>query len=273
MKYTPPRLPSQLTYNDLNGAEAVDILTDWFRQLVNSQPWAQPHITLPMAKFVLKVDIDIEMYPGGTVPVASPPDTMKVMGAVSLQSVINAAPVAGGQPPDRIREQHDMPIPQPSYGPRDTGSHLFLADMTLGPPRERHTHLASEQQDGVSRPVVSEPVADAFERKGIVAEGYVFSNEVVNDAPVEQHIEVTRYGGIDVDLTGQGRMKRGDETVHADTSHYASVKTAGDAAGARYGSVSGTYDLGPAGLSHGGGGRGLYGDGRPRLSFGNQHKG
>src|ERR1700761_1266655 len=123
-----PRLPSQLTYNDLNGQEAVDILCDWFRQLLMSQTWAQRHITLPMAKVSLDVAVQVDMYIGGSVPIESPPETLTVAGSVSLDNhlsaqtgqqssmpvrtesrlstVINAAPIPGGVPPDQVREQH-----------------------------------------------------------------------------------------------------------------------------------------------------------------------
>lgn len=306
------RLPSQLTYNDLNGKEATEILVDWFRQLLSQQPLLQPHLTLPMARIQLDIDVKIDMFIGGTVPVASDPETVRFSGQVALgnmiadygnefrngpvgrpinatdapatrpehtsnststrlSTVINAAPIPGGNPPDKVRESHNLPVPRPGYGSRDTGSHLFLADVL-----ER----MEEQQTGRRSEPPPLPTIATGEvpprRQGIVAEGYVFAPElpvsgVVSTGSAEQSIPIDR-GSVDIDLTGQGRMKNGGYVVTAG-SHQASVKEFGDGKGPSYGSVSGTYDAGPAGLANGGGGRGLYGDGRTRLQFGNNNKG
>jgi len=278
------RLPSQLTYNDLNGHEAVEILTDWFRQLLATRPELQPHLTLPMARIGLSVNIKVDMYIGGTVPVASPPDTFSIAGQVTLDNrvpggqsgssvhveaglsqIINVAPVAGGKPPDRVREDHGLPVPKPGYGPRDTGSHLFIADVIEQSERVRADARVREREDN--------PTGG---REGIVADGYQFSSEpasasvsVSSPAGVEQVIPLDR-GKIEIDLTGEGKMRQGGQTFTVGT-HAASKKVLGDQAGAEYGSVSGTYDAGPAGLARPGHGGGLYSDGRSRISFGNKH--
>jgi len=290
-----PRLPSRLTYNDLNGREATEALCDWFRQLLSTHPQLQPHLTLPNAKIALSVEVAIDMYVGGTVPVASPPEHVSLSGNVTMDNdvapaglgltagltaarttqgavrasapdavlyehtetgvyehtpqsfdkevtriseerfshVINAAPVAGGKPPDEIREQHELPIPRPGYGPRDTGSHLFLAD-----------------------------VIDATERKreGIVDPSYRFADE--SPIQITEQVIPIADGSIDIDLSGAGRMRQGD-TVVTGPVHRASEKKFGDARGSKYGSVAATYDLGPAGLDRPGGGS------RPKLGFGN----
>jgi hypothetical protein len=258
-----PRLPSQLTYNDLNGQEAIEVLTDWFRQLLQSQPYLQPHLTLPMADITLDIGIQVDMYPGGTVPIASPPEQLTIAGAVKLENKlstrINAAPIPGGVPPDKVREQHDLPIPRPGYGPRETGSHLFLADIAAETERKR----------------TDNPTGG---REGIVADGYVFSSEPTGSAVsvqqpgvLEQTIPIDR-GEIEIDMTGRGKMHQGDMVVTAG-SHIASKKSQGDQAGQKYGSVAATYDLGPAGLAQPGRGGGLYRDGRTKISFGNDRRG
>jgi hypothetical protein len=278
------RLPSQLTYNDLNGHEAVEILTDWFRQLLATRPELQPHLTLPNARIGLTIGVAIDMFVGGTVPVASPPEKLEFGGQVvldnrapdgqsgssahveaDLSQIINAAPVAGGKPPDQVREDHGLPVPKPGYGPRETGSHLFIADVIEQSERVRADARVREREDN-----------PAGGREGIVAEGYQFSGEpasasVSANAPsgVEQVIPLGR-GKIEIDLTGEGKMRQGGQTFTAGT-HAASKKVLGDQAGAEYGSVSGTYDAGPAGLARPGRGGGLYSDGRSRISFGNKH--
>jgi hypothetical protein len=273
-----PRLPSQLTYNDLNGSEAIEILTDWFRQLLQSQPQLQPHLTLPMARIGLNVGVRIDMFIGGTVPVESPPEELKIEGGVTLENrlsgepqipivdprrvesnlstVVNVAPIPGGNPPDKVREQHGLPISRPGYGSRETGSHLFLADVV----------------DKYEQKRVESPTGG---REGIVADGYVFSSEPAAAGKqasvvgaIEQTIPIDR-GEINIDLTGKGRMRQGDMVVTAG-SHVASKKVLGDQGGHKYGSVAGTYDAGPAGLAQSGRGGGLYRDGRSRISFGNE---
>jgi hypothetical protein len=261
------RLPSNLTYNDLNGEEVRQILTDWFQQLLAAQPNLQRHLTLPNAKIGLEVAITVDMYIGGSVPVASDPEQLLIRGGVELtnnvnaapatqtfSTTINAAPIPGGNPPDQLREQHGLPTPTPGYGDRATGSHLFLGDVNVPP----------QQPFKTPQP----PVASGG-RAGIVADGYIFSDESVVSGTLEQSIAVDK-GRIEVDLTGQGRMKQGGMVVTAGT-HRASSKESGDQKGAEYGSVSGTYDAGPAGLSSHRSGGGLYSDGRSRIRFGNNH--
>lgn len=266
-----PRLPSQLTYNDLNGAEATEILVDWFRQLLKSNALMQPHLTLPMAKIALGVSVGIDMYTGGSVPCDAPPDHIDIGGTVDLDNrigvsvaphtqnsrhteqklstVINAAPVPGGRPPDELRAIHGLPVPGPGYGPRETGSHLFLADV----------------------PDISGG------RRGEVAEGYRFSEQAVTpSAPghsLDQHIPLDR-GEIHIDLAGSG-IRHESGMLVKERTHISSVKEAGDERGKPYSSVNGVYDAGPAGLMSKSrqGGAGLGGDGRSRISFGNSHRG
>jgi hypothetical protein len=279
MQLPRPVLPSQLTYNDLNGSEATEILVDWFRQLLKSNPLMQPHLTLPMAKFTLDIAVGIDMYVGGSVPVESPPERLDIGGSVTLDNkvagsgatrdilspgrqmehtaerystVVNAAPIPGGRPPDEVREAHGLQVPRPAYGPRDTGSHLFLADVP------------DTQTDASGG------------RRGEVAPGYTFSEQVVRPgmpsaSTLDQHIPVDK-GEIHIDLTGDGIVHESGMRVK-ERAHVSSVKEAGDERGHSYSSVNGVYDPGPAGLMTRRGGGGLGTDGRPRISFGNSHRG
>ena len=271
-----PRLPSQLTYNDLNGDEAVEILTDWFRQLLKSSPLLQPHLTLPMARLSLDINVGIDMYVGGTVPVASPPEHVDIDGNVTLDNnvrslthatgrdsvpehreeklaaVVNAAPLPGGSPPDQIREQHGLPVPRPAYGPRETGSHLFLSDIV-------------ESTEAALRGAPEKAHSETGGRSGIVAEGYQFSKEAPPAVVLEQTIELEN-GAIEIDMAGRGIHHAG--MLIKDDTHRKSVKEFGDKRGERYSSVNGVYDAGPAGLMNNRGG-GLGSDGRARINFGN----
>ena len=290
----PQRLPASLTYNDLNGDEAVEILCDWFRQLLKGHPLMQPHLTLPMAVLDLRVSVGVDMYVGGTVPVASPPEHLDISGGVKLTNeipvaargtssfdrqvvearhtehdfaaTVNAAPMPGGLPPDQVREQHGLPVPRPGYGSRDTGSHLFLADI----PDVDADVAAEAKRVFTVTPATAAPDSTGG-RRGDVAEGYVFSTETVDHTPAHQHIAVDN-GSIEVRMDGQAVQHAGI-SVSAGT-HVSSKKELGDQKGHAYESVNGVLDAGPRGLMRPGrGAGGLYTDGRPRLSFGNGHRG
>lgn len=292
----PQRLPASLTYNDLNGDEAVEILTDWFRQLLRGHYLMQPHLTLPMAVLDLRVQVGVDMYVGGSVPVAATPDHIDITGGVRLTNEIpddgraaatasndrkvvvasniqhtehdfsasvNAAPVPGGLPPDQVREQHGLPVPRPGYGSRDTGSHLFLADI---PDVDRDV-AAEAKRVFTATPATATP-ATTGGRRGDVAEGYVFSSEPVTHV---NHVEIPVDGGsIEVRLDGQPVQHAGI-SVSAGT-HVSSKKELGDRKGKPYESVNGVYDAGPAGLMRKGPGP-LYSDGRTKIGFGNGHRG
>jgi hypothetical protein len=246
-----------------------------------------------MAVLDLRVQVGVDMYVGGTVPVASPPEHLDITGGVKLTNEIpvasrdtfqgdrevglkhtehefatqvNAAPVPGGLPPDQVREQHGLPVPRPGYGSRDTGSHLFLADI----PSVDADIAAEAKRVFTAAPATAAPDSTGG-RRGDVAEGYVFSTETVDHTPAHQHIAVDN-GSIEVRMDGQAVQHAGI-SVSAGT-HVSSKKELGDQKGHAYESVNGVLDAGPRGLMRPGrGAGGLYTDGRPRLSFGNGHRG
>lgn len=293
------KLASQLTYNDLNGDEAVEVLCDWFHQLLKSDPLMQPHLTLPMAKITLNIGVQIDMYVGGTVPVVSAPDRRDITGAVTLSNdlsggaqpvmsatgvdrrmehresklttVVNAAPLPGGEPPDKIREKHDLPIPRPSYGPRETGSHLFLSDapeQPLPPDTERLEPSVLDniiEESSVAK--VDARMQSAGGRRGMVADGYVLSSERAG-AQVDEQVIPADNGDIQIDLVGKGIQHAG--ITVKDDSHRKSKTKFGDRQGEKYSSVNAVYDPGARGLTAGHHGGGLYSDGRARIGFGNQ---
>ncbi len=307
------RPPSQLTYNDLNGKEATDVLVRWFRQLLQTQALLQPHLTLPMARISLDVSIAVDMFIGGSVPVESPPERTTIEGSCTFENqlsgesissidprkvgsyqakrsaLINAAPIPGGVPPDQVREQNDLPVPRPSYGDRETGSHLFIGDRTAQTPPYRGGDPPAIVTPDADRPDLQVHQEQSGGRSGIVADGYQFSQESWDPhprAPIERdprgdrsdprsddrlHQQIDVHNGeIEIDLSGRGIQHAG--MIVKDDSHRKSVKEFGDSKGERYSSVNGVYDAGPAGLMNNRGGGGLYSDGRPRISFGNNRK-
>jgi hypothetical protein len=189
-------------------------------------------------------------------------------GPVRLSTVINAAPIDNGVVPDQLREQHDLPRPTPQYGPRETGSHLFISDVPGVPFREATPSIP---------PPSRSPNLVVPQREGIVAEGYVFSTEPVPSPgdTLKQTIRLDERGRgkIEINLTGDGNVHQGSNVVSIGPTNTSSVKEFGDQRGHEYGSVTGVMDAGPAGLNRGGGPRGLYGDGRSRISFGNSNRG
>jgi hypothetical protein len=142
---------------------------------------------------------------------------------------------------------------------------MFIADLAV-PSVPYHP----AQNPASPQPEARHPNLVVPAREGIVADGYIFSTEPLPVTVNEQVIPL-QSGEIAIDLTGRGTMKQGDMVITAGT-HISSAKTLGDQAGHKYGSVTGTYDAGPAGLGRAGHGGGLYSDGRPRLSFGNDRK-
>jgi hypothetical protein len=157
-------------------------------------------------------------------------------------------------------------VPRPGYGSRDTGSHLFLADIFEGP-SEAELKQALPDNGKASPPAAPDTTGG---RRGDVAEGYVFSSEPVTHVG-HQTIPVDN-GAIRVNMDGSPIQAAGI-SVSAGT-HVSSKKELGDQKGQAYESVNGVLDAGPRGLMRPGRGTGgLYTDGRPRLSFGNGHRG
>lgn len=291
------KLPTNLTYNDLNGVEAVEVLVGRFRELLYTRPpFGQQHLTLPMAKITLDIGVHIDMYPGGSVPAVSAPETFDIAHALTinnevsiqrppgesertpdslsfaLRGEVNAAPIPGGRPPDRIREEFGLAIPRPSVGPREIGAHITIGDIAAET-AARHA-VQPPVEELPAAPPSAPPYPSSFvasgRRAGIVAEGYVFASEPGPVHQEHQSIPLPNDGKVEVDFKGDAILHAGIE-VSAGT-HVASKKVLGDRGGAKYGSVNGVYDAGPAGLMRGGE-HGLYGDGRPRISFGNNRRG
>ena len=86
----PQRLPASLTYNDLNGDEAAEILVTGSGSCSRPLPdAAAPDAAYGRARPSVQVGVD--MYVGGTVPVASPPDHIDING--SAIKLTNEMPV------------------------------------------------------------------------------------------------------------------------------------------------------------------------------------
>jgi hypothetical protein len=127
-------LPSTLTFNELNGEEVRAVLENRFEQIMSKVPYFQRHLTFPRVKMTLNVKLEVwadQPQPEAVkltdaltiaIDIEPEPDTFEA------ESVDSTAPVAGGHPPDQVREMHHLPISQPAPGPREVGGHIATSD-------------------------------------------------------------------------------------------------------------------------------------------------
>lgn len=130
-----PRLPSLVTYNELDGIEVATVLQNRFEQFLRGVPYFQKHITLPRVRISFQVKLEIwadqpspEIVPLGDkfdVIIEGSADPTEIITAESADS---SAPIPGGHPPDQIRELHGLPVSRPARGPRDIGAQLTMSD-------------------------------------------------------------------------------------------------------------------------------------------------
>ena len=127
-------LPSTLTFNELNGEEVKQILESRCAQVLDGVPYFQKHITLPRVKMTFQVKLEIwadQPHPeqiniGDSLTVIL--DEPELIETITAESVDNAAPIPGGQPPDRLRQMHGLPVATPARGPQEVGGHIALSD-------------------------------------------------------------------------------------------------------------------------------------------------
>lgn len=124
-----------LTFNELTGEEARQVLENRFQQIMSQVPYFQRHITLPRVRITLNVKLEIwadqpqpetvNLSHALTVVYEGQPEPSQVIEAETVDS---SAPVRGGHPPDQIRDMHGLAIPQPGPGPRNVGGHIAISD-------------------------------------------------------------------------------------------------------------------------------------------------
>lgn len=123
-------LSREQVYNDLNGAEAKEILIQRFAARLNEVALLQRHLTLPRVR--MKLSVSLELYadqaspephiieddftirtesdsrPSLTLPA---PRAEAIPRTEEFEDIIDSSP--SGDPPDRIREESGLPIPTP----------------------------------------------------------------------------------------------------------------------------------------------------------------
>lgn len=111
-------LPSEQIYNDLNGEECKEILVRRFLDLLTQSPYFMRHLTLPRVKMSLIVHLELW---GCTPPELDITDEVvirtrdlqaepELADEATLETEIDAF----SNPPDKLREEHGIPIPTPT---------------------------------------------------------------------------------------------------------------------------------------------------------------
>lgn len=120
-------LTREQVYNSLNGEEVKRILARRFEARLNEIPWLQRHLTLPRVR--MKLSVTFELYADQPTPESHTIDddlTLKsdaipssvtlphplepqLSETVETEDLIDSSPLTG-DPPDQIRDDHDIPI-------------------------------------------------------------------------------------------------------------------------------------------------------------------
>ena len=152
-------LPAMLCYNDLDGSEVQHVVRNRLNDFLDTVPYFQRHLTFPRVR--ITTSVKLEVWADSPQPDVVPlNDSFAVVVEHSEpvvfegESVDTAAPIAGGHPPDQIREIHGLPISQPSRGPRDiaiTDQYPTLDGREVdGRPGLKISRTGSGQIDGMA---------------------------------------------------------------------------------------------------------------------------
>lgn len=149
-------LPTTITFNELDGTEAAHVLKERFGQVLAQEPYLQRHITLPRVRMTLAVTLEMwvdQPYPeiktitDSVMVNTSLPSQEAPAAVLTAESVVSSAPIPGGHPPDQIREEHGLAIPQPARGPREVGGHIVTSDQYVGVPASGGSLEGREVED------------------------------------------------------------------------------------------------------------------------------
>lgn len=123
-------LSSEQIYDELDGAEVKEILVTRLREMLNSVPDFQPHLTLPRVHMKLSVHLDIfgrrvpslDLVNDLTLTTKRPVEQMTLAKELVAEDEVSAdtgVPVpntpfdGAGQPPDQVREEHGLRTLEP----------------------------------------------------------------------------------------------------------------------------------------------------------------
>lgn len=123
-------LSSEQVYDELSGAEVKQILLQRFRDLLDTVPDFQKHLTLPRVRMRLNVHLDIfgrrnpslDLLNDFTITTREPAERVELAKELEAEDSVNAdtgipvkdTPFDGtGEPPDQVREDNDLPVAVP----------------------------------------------------------------------------------------------------------------------------------------------------------------
>lgn len=117
-------LPSQLIYNDLDGEEIRHVLEERFKRLLSEVSYLRRHLTLPRVRMTMQIHLDVwadQPTPErhtieDNVLLRRPDDVVERDNQTSLYLTDTVSAAPGGQPPDKVREDHGLPVPTPTRG-------------------------------------------------------------------------------------------------------------------------------------------------------------
>jgi hypothetical protein len=93
------KLPDKLTYDDINGEEALEILHTRFYDLLHTLPELQKRFALSRVKMRLEIVLEID---GASPPKRIHHDQVEILALADRRS----------NPPDLVREEHGLPLPR-----------------------------------------------------------------------------------------------------------------------------------------------------------------
>ena len=124
-----PALPSSVSYDDLNGEEALEILHTRFYDLIHTLPELQKRFAL--TRLVMKLEITLDIWgatpaqkvyrdqfevrgglPAGSEDTVYVGDDDKIMDYSEAHHQKSAVIDSRENPPDQVREQHGLPVPR-----------------------------------------------------------------------------------------------------------------------------------------------------------------
>lgn len=175
-------LSSEQVYDELNGAEIKQILLQRFKDLLDSVPDFQKHLTLPRVRMRLSVHLDIfgrrnpslDILNDFTVSTREPESRIELAKELEAEESLSAdtgVPVPGtpfdgeGDPPDQVREENDLPVAV-SVRDRVTRATQQVIQPAAAPPVENDPspgRLAGGRRWAAFR---------VLEREGPVIQGY-----------------------------------------------------------------------------------------------------
>lgn len=123
-------LSTEQVYDELNGEEIKQILLTRVKDLLDSVPDFQRHLTLPRVIMSLKLHLDIYGRRNSALDLINelelrtkePDSRVQLAEQLEVEDVVNAdtgaavpgSPFQGeGDPPDQIREEHGIPVREP----------------------------------------------------------------------------------------------------------------------------------------------------------------